>query len=345
LEVFRFLADFEGTTNFHFEIAADLLDEETLSFLNTVPPGKFQFEIGVQSTHQPTLEIIQRRMDWAKAACAVQRLKKADNIHLHLDLIAGLPGESYRQFSQSFNDVFVLSPGRLQLGFLKLLKGSGVRNGARKFGYIYMDHPPYEVLANDDLSYDEILRLKRIEDLVEKYPNSHQFEAALLFVLHNCAPDAFRFFEEFAMYWQNGDFHRVAHKMRELYRILAEYYRVRQWPAADVFLELLKFDYLRTERALQLPEFFPKHELPDYQQRFYRFLADADNVAHFMPRYRGLTTREISKRVQIETFKYDVTELSAKPWANPKEQPTTLLFQYDERDPIYHHAKFDRIEI
>lgn len=344
-ELFRFLAAAEGPANFHFEIAADLLDEETLALLRSVPPGRFQFEIGVQSTNQPTLAIIRRNMDWSKVVHAVERLNEAGNIHLHLDLIAGLPAESYQQFARSFNDVFALAPGRLQLGFLKLLKGSGIRKAAGEFGYVYMEQPPYEVLANDDISYDEILQLKNIEDLVEKYPNSHLFDAALRFALYNHAPDAFRFFEAFALYWQNKNYYRVAHKKQELYRILAEFYQVCQWPAADVFLELLKFDYLRTERALQLPEFFIKHELPDYQQRFYRFLADADNVARFLPQYRGLSAREISKRVQIESFKYDVAALWTNPAATPSEETTTLLFRYEQRDPVFHRARFNRIEI
>lgn len=344
-EIFRFLATAGGTTNFHFEIAADLLDEAMLAFLQSVPPGRFQFEIGVQSTNQSVLAIIRRDMDWPKAAQTIERLKEAGNIHLHLDLIAGLPSESYQQFRKSFNDVFALAPGRLQLGFLKLLKGSGVSERAGEFSYVYGTQPPYEVLANDAVSYDEMLRLKGIEDLLEKYANSHQFDAALRFVLCNHAPDAFGFFEDFARYWQNRDYHRIAHKMRALYRILAAYYQMRQWSAADVFLEVLKFDYLRTERVLQLPEFFIKHELPDYQERFYSFLANADNVARFLPQYRGLSAREISKRVQIESFKYNVAELWANPTATPGAETTTLLFQYEQRDPIFHRAKYNRIEI
>lgn len=345
LEIFRFLAGQEGKTNFHFEIAADLLDEETLTFLASVAPGKFQFEIGVQSTYPPTLAIVRRDTDWPKIIAAVQRLNAAGNIHLHLDLIAGLPAESYRQFGRSFNDVFALAPGRLQLGFLKLLKGSGVRERARDFGYIYTDHPPYEVLANVDISYEEILRLKGIEDLLEKYRNSHQFEASLPFALYRNSPDAFRFFEDFTVYWQERGYHRIAHRLRELYRIFAAYYQERRWPEAEVFLELLKFDFLRTERALQLPEFFLRHELPGYRERFYRFLSDADNVRRYLPQYEGLTAREISKRVQIECFKYPVTELLANPLAEPVARTTTLLFQHEQRDPLFGRAEVTQIDI
>lgn len=345
LEIFRFLAGQEGGTNFHFEIAADLLDEETLTFLASVAPGRFQFEIGVQSTYPPTLAIVRRETDWFKIAAAVQRLNAAGNIHLHLDLIAGLPAESYRQFGHSFNDVFALAPGRLQLGFLKLLKGSGVRERARDFGYIHTEHPPYEVLANDDISYEEILRLKGIEDLLEKYQNSHQFEAALSFALRRNTPDAFHFFEDFTAYWQERGYQRRAHGLRALYRIFAAYYEERRWPEAEVFLELLKFDFLRTERVLQLPEFFPKYELPGYRERFYRFLSNADNVRHYLPRYEGLSAREISKRVQIACFKYPVTELLANPLAEPVARTTTLLFRHEERDPLFGRARVDQIEI
>lgn len=345
LEIFKFLAAQGGKTNFHFEIAADLLDEETLDLLAHTAPGRFQFEIGIQSTYKSTLEIIRRRMDWEQAARAVKQLNKTQNIHLHLDLIAGLPAESYAQFRQSFNDVFALSPGRLQLGFLKLLKGSGIRERAGEFSYLYMDQPPYEVLANNCISYGELLRLKNIEDLLEKYYNSGNFAAALRWLLHNAARDAFGFFEEFSVYWQERDYHRIAHKMRELYRILAAYYEERRWPAAGVFRELLKFDYLRTERALQLPDFFIKHELPDYQQRFYRFLGDAGHVDSLLPEYAGLSAREISKRVQIESFKYDVVALWQDPLSKPEECTTTLLFQYERRDAVFHRAAFMKIEI
>jgi radical SAM superfamily enzyme YgiQ (UPF0313 family) len=345
LEIFRYLASQDGQTNFHFEIAADLLDDETLGFLVTVPPGKFQFEIGVQSTHGPTLALIQRKTDWDRVRHAVEILTQAGNIHLHLDLIAGLPGESYQQFQQSFNDVFMLHPGRLQLGFLKMLKGSGVRQRAQDFDYVFMDEPPYEVLGNRHISYRELLRLKRIEDLLEKYANSHKFDTALQYVLVHQETNPFIFFEAFAEYWLGRAYHKIAHRQKELYRILAEYYCCQGWVNADVFLELLKFDYLREERALQLPDFFQKCDVDNYQQRFYDFLNDPNHVATFLPDYTGLTAREISKRVQIEVFGYDVVALAADPKVPLNYQPTTILFQYEQRDMIYNRAKFSRIEI
>jgi radical SAM superfamily enzyme YgiQ (UPF0313 family) len=345
LAIFRYLASQDGHTNFHFEIAADLLDDETLEFLVTVPAGKFQFEIGVQSTHGPTLELIQRKMDWDRVCHAVEILTQAGNIHIHLDLIAGLPGESYQQIQQSFNDVFMLKPGRLQLGFLKMLKGTGVRQRARDFDYVFMDEPPYEVLGNRHISYRELLQLKRIEDLLEKYANSHKFDASLQYVLAHQAIHPFAFFEAFAEYWLARGYYRIAHRQKELYRILAEYYHDRGWLNEDIFLELLKFDYLREERALQLPDFFRKCEVDNYQQRFYDFLNDTNHVAAFLPDYTGLTAREISKRVQIEVFACDVVALAADSKAAAIQTPTVILFQYEHRDRIYNRAKFDKIEI
>jgi len=345
LAIFRFLAEQSGTTNFHFEIAADLLDEETLDFLATVPVGKFQFEIGVQSTYMPTLELIRRNMDWDHLCERVTRLNRSGNIHLHLDLIAGLPSESYARFGQSFNDVFALQPGRLQLGFLKLLKGSGIRQRALEFDYLFTDHPPYEVLGNRDLNYDQLLKLKQIENLLEKYANSHHFDAALNYIIANQVSTPFAFFEDLASFWQSREYHLVAHRLKELYRILKDYYLSRDWNNAAVFLELLKFDYLRQERAIQVPEFFPEYELEDYQERFYSFLKQPYNVQRYFPQYIGLSTREISKRVQIETFRYDVVKLLENPQAKAVEEPTTLLFQYEQRDPIFNHVRFDRIEI
>lgn len=345
LDIFCYLAAQNGPTNFHFEIAADLLDDETLDFLATVPSGKFQFEIGVQSTYQPTLELIRRNTNWDKLCHVVTRLTRVGNIHLHLDLIAGLPGESYRQFGQSFNDVFALRPGRLQLGFLKLLKGSGVRLRAQEFAYLFADFPPYEVLGNCKISYEELLNLRQIEDLLEKYANSHHFDAALNYLITNHVSSPFAFFEAFAAFWQAKGYHLTAHRLKELYRILAEYYDTNSLPDKAVFLELLKFDYLRQERSLQLPEVFLKYEVSDYQERFYNFLKNPANVVSYLPEYVTLSAREISKRVLIETFRYDVIQLLATPQMLAVETPTTLLLQYERRDPIYNQAGFVKIEI
>ena len=165
--------------NFHFEVAADLFNEELFNILETAPQGLFQFEIGLQTTNCNTLNLINRKTDIEKIFVNVERLKKMGNIHLHLDLIAGLPEEDYNSFKNSFNQVYLLNPDQLQLGFLKMLKGSKIRTEAELYGYKYKGFPPYEVLNNSRISFDEINVLKGIEDLLDRYFNSGKFKNSL----------------------------------------------------------------------------------------------------------------------------------------------------------------------
>ena len=165
------LKNYKKDINFHFEIVADLLDNELLEFLRTVPAGLFQFEIGVQTTNEKALASIDRQMDFEKLSFVVKKISQCRNIHQHLDLIVGLPEEDYFSFRKSFDDVFKLRPEKLQVGFLKLLKGSGLRNKASDYGYIYSDNPPYEIMETAWLSFGDLLRLKGLEEMVEIYWN------------------------------------------------------------------------------------------------------------------------------------------------------------------------------
>ncbi|MGE5544098.1 MAG: DUF4080 domain-containing protein, partial [Bacillota bacterium] len=199
LEIMRFLADLPGETNFHFEIVADALTSEMLELLARVKPGRFQFEIGVQSTNPNTLTRINRHQDLTRMADNIKLLTERKNIHIHLDLIAGLPEEDYQSLAKSFNWVYDLQPDYFQLGFLKLLKGTAIREEAPRWDYVCKDYPPYEVLANRWLSFDEISTLKIIDDLLQRYYNSHVFGHTLAY----CIPrlftgNAFRFYEALA---------------------------------------------------------------------------------------------------------------------------------------------------
>ena len=186
MEIMRFIMEKDPKNiNFHFEVTAHLLDEEMLSFLKEVKEGLFQFEIGVQSTNERTLETIGRRTDLNRLEEVTKEIKSYKNIHQHLDLIAGLPHEDYNSFKKSFNDVYDIKPEKIPLGFLKLLKGSGLRKDKEKHGFKFLDVPPYEVLETDYIKYGEMLKLKGIEDLVEKYYNEGYFEHSVEYIIKN----------------------------------------------------------------------------------------------------------------------------------------------------------------
>ena len=205
LSIWKFLHENDnGVTNFHFEMAADLITDEMIEFLKDVRPGLFQFEIGVQSTNEKTLFAIDRKSSFDMIKEKVLKLQKSGNIHLHLDLIAGLPFEDYKSFKKSFNDVYSLTPEQFQLGFLKLLKGSGLKRDAEKYGIVARENAPYEVLFTDVLSADDVLKLKGIEELVEIYYNSLRFKKSIEYAV-SLAETPFDFYESFwEFYYENG---------------------------------------------------------------------------------------------------------------------------------------------
>ncbi len=200
-----------GVTNFHFEIAAELITDEMLGMLGLARDGLIQFEIGVQSTNPKTLQAIKRNMPFEKIEKILLKIAELGTIHQHLDLIVGLPYENYESFKNSFNEVIWSRPEKLQLGFLKVLKGSGLYLNAEEYGIVYKDLPPYEVLYTNDISYDEVLLLHQIEEMLERYYNSNRFKSSIeyLFAYHD---SEFELFEELAKYWALKGYDKVAHK-------------------------------------------------------------------------------------------------------------------------------------
>ena len=299
---------------FHFEIAADLLDAESLDFLEKVRPGLFEFEIGVQSTCEEALQAVKRRTDWERLRAAVIRLRRSNNIRLHLDLIAGLPGETYDRFQQSFNDVYALRPHYLQLGFLKLLKGSGIRERAEEYGYVYSSYPPYEVLGNKWISFAELLRLHLIEDLLEKYYNSRRFQYSLEFLLRwKEGVSPFSFYEAMAGFWEERGYQRRMHGMEALFFILQEF--AGRWLGGDeqglkAFHELLKLDCLLQSAGFALPPWFQRLRPEGHRQRVHDFWREPENVAFYIPELLGFSVRDINKYTHVELFAADVAELA-----------------------------------
>ncbi len=327
LPILHFLASRDTATNFHFEIAADLLDEAVLAFLRTVPPGRFQFEIGVQSTNPATLDAIERKNDWPRIVAGVGGLRAGGNSHLHLDLIAGLPYEDYRRFGESFNDVYRLRPDMLQLGFLKLLKGSGIRRQAADHGYIFADAAPYEVLANNYLAYADIRRLKIIEEVLNQTYNSGRFTATLAWLVAAWQDDAFAFYEALAVYWEEGDLHMTAHSGKGLARILADFCRTVKPELAATVREFLKFDALLTDRGAVRPAFLP-WDGEAWQAAKTAFWREEAIVRKYLPDYTFTSWRDVKNSFHLEIFACDIPEWLAT--GHMSQRPTVVLFAHHD---------------
>ncbi len=324
-EIWRFLIAHPGETNFHFEVVGDLLDEEAFEILKEAPAGMFQFEIGVQSTHLETLTLIRRRMDWERLAHNVRRLVAETKVFVHLDLIAGLPAEDYLTFGGTFNQTFLLNPHRLQLGFLKLLRGSGLRARAEEYGYRFTRETPYEVLGNRWITYDELLQLKTIEELLERYHNTGRFRAALAYLISRHA-SPFAFFESLAQWWKRRGLDEMSHKGKDYYGFLRDYSRDHGFDT-EVIRNLLKYDYLSGERSVELPEWAgpPDRELAS---RAYSFWKNPDNVIGRIPEYEGLSVREILRKTYMAGFDFDPRRVLECPETEPFGGPVVLLFVY-----------------
>jgi radical SAM superfamily enzyme YgiQ (UPF0313 family) len=212
-----------GTSVFHFELSGELIDESLLDLLCTARKGLFKFEVGVQSTHKETLTAVKRSRAIEKVLTNTGNLAALDNVHVHVDLIAGLPYENYTRFKKSFNDVYLLRADTLQLGFLKLLPGTDIRENAENFRYEYRKKAPYEVISNTFLSAQDLVRLKQIEEMVSLYYNRGGFDTTLDYITKTFADTPFDFFEELSIYYHLKGFQHKSHKKEDLYRILYEY--------------------------------------------------------------------------------------------------------------------------
>lgn len=292
-EIFRYLIAHAGQTRFHFELAGDLLDDETLDVLKTAPPGLMQFEIGIQSTSEDAIAAVSRKIAFAPLAGNIKRLLEMGNIHIHVDLIAGLPEESLTRFRQSVNDVLALRPHVLQLGFLKLLKGSRLRAEAESYGYRYQQSPPYEVLGSHWLSYADLLELKDVEQVLERYYNSGQFSGAMAYLFAQKQGDCYAALREIAVHFRETGLFDRALSRDALYGILAEKYRALGAP----FLERLAYDYARCHTGGNLPDWSPVRADMQLKQRLHDFIGDSDWVAYRLPHLAGMHPKQIAKRV------------------------------------------------
>ena len=258
-ELWEFCGAIESDTKFHFEIGADLLDDELLEALSKIPKDKFQLEIGVQSTNIDTISAVSRSMDLERLKYNVRKLREFGNIHLHLDLIAGLPKEDYKSFSRSFNDVYSLRPNALQLVFLKLLKGSRLRYEAESYNAVYNPSPPYEVYSTDCLGFDDIIRLRAIEDVLDRYYNSERFTNTLEFVVDKFN-SPFEFYESFSDFWCSLGLIGQGVKRIKLYDILFEFLKDKL-SSTDLteFLKIMKTDFSKWHsNGIGTPDWYKK---------------------------------------------------------------------------------------
>lgn len=328
LEIFRFLVRNRHETSFHFEITADLLDREMIEYLKTVPSGLFRFEIGVQSTSEKTLKLVNRQMDFGKLAENARQLREESNINIHLDLIAGLPGEDYNTFQKSFNDVYSLNPQVLQLGFLKLIPGTKIRREADGYNYQFTTRPPYEVLKNKDISYPELLKLKEIAYLVDKYHNSGVFTNSLAYIFTGHYHSYFKFFEEFSLYFSKKGLNRLSHSRKALYGILFDFFD-KKFEKEDLyyFREYLKLDLLLYNQGVKLPSWASKIENPAFNDLRYNFLSNNENINKYLPAYRSERVGDILKKVRFEIFNFNVLDKTGE---DLQEKRTVILFDYGQ---------------
>lgn len=295
--------------NFHFEVTAHLLDEEMLEFISHAKEGLFQFEIGVQSTNPLTIDAIGRTTDLERLKEVTKRIKSYKNIHQHLDLIAGLPYEDYSSFRDSFNDVFEIRPEKIQLGFLKLLKGSELRDDEDKYGFKYLNSPPYEVLKTDYINYMDVIKLKGVEDAVEKYYNEGYFEHTIEYIIANNYNNAFDFFEDLSEYWVSKKYHHVSNSRTKLYQILADFYKDRELKDFNIFRELIRFDFIANNRSSKMPEIIKNKNISTNYIDVHALLKDERVLNRYLSEYKNTPTKRIIKDVKVERFSVDVFKL------------------------------------
>lgn len=311
-----------GITNFHFEISADLLREDELELISDMRPGLIQLEIGVQSTNGDTIREIHRTMRLEEVYRAVNRVKAGKNIHQHLDLIAGLPFEDYQRFQQSFNDIYALHLQQLQLGFLKVLKGSYMYEHAQEYGLVYRSRPPYEVMASKWVSYDEMLEIRLVEEMLELHYNSGQF-LTYLAVLEWKYDSTFQMFLDMGHFYREHGYLDCSHSRVRRTEIVQEFAEIVDPERRDIYREALIFDLYKIEKSKSRP-FWAKNVQQDKRQT-------------------GKYLREHGMEKKYCHFEY-FEHINEKGEITEEKDPLWLLFDYENRDSLTNEAALFRID-
>lgn len=346
-EIWKYLAEHDnGVTNFHFEIEADTITEEELQILAGMRTGLAQMEIGVQTVNPVTLREIRRKADTDKIRKVVGRIREGRNIHVHLDLIAGLPYEDYESFVHSFNCVHDMGPQQLQLGFLKVLKGSYLWEKADDYEIRYTDAPPYEVLSTKWLSYEQLLQLKQVEAMVEFYANSGQFTYTLP-VIQTMFPDAYTMYLKLSEFYREKGYLFSSPSRIYRYQALLDFalYTERFTEAAakrpewaEMLRQLLTFDLYLRENMKSRPAF--ARELMPYKQNIRDFYQKEEKRRHYLPGYAGYDSRQLAKMTHMEVFDYPVWETDIRKRVQRLENPSLALFDYSVRDALTYEARY-----
>lgn len=337
LGIWRYLVEHDnGITNFHFEVSADIFDEEELELIGKMRPGLIQLEIGVQSTNPDTIREIHRHMDLVKLKRAVDRVYDYRNTHQHLDLIAGLPYENYESFMRSFDDVYRMRPDQLQMGFLKVLKGSYMEEQVAAYDLKYRGIPPYEVLSTKWLPYSDVIRLKGVEDMVEVYYNSGQFPATMK-LLEKRFQRPSEIFVNLAEYYEKNGLTGISHsrlaRYEILYRFLEEDMREEErdhvtaakvpetgQPSLADFRDSLMYDLYVRENIKSRPSF--ASDQSPYKKEVREFFMAEEENPKWLTDYAGFDSRQMAKMAHLEHM----------------EDGTFVLFDYKKRDPLSGNA-------
>ncbi len=334
LAIWKYLSEHDnGVTNFHFEVSADLIGEEELDVMRRMRPGLIQLEIGVQTTNEKTANAICRSASFEKISRVVKRIKTFGNIHQHLDLIAGLPYEDYESFSHSFDDVYALQPDQLQLGFLKVLCGSPIYDQRETFGIAYGSQPPYEVLYTKWLSYDDVIRLKGVEEMVEVYYNSGQFSASM-----NCLARffdrPFHLYERLAQYYEAHHLFDISHSRLKRYEILNDFAREETLVDAWVFAQVLTYDAYLRENMKNRPSFARSQDRWKEEKKQWSMRETAEH--RILSGYEQVSSRQLLNMVHVEVFEMDMDRFMEDGTVVRTEQ--WKVFDYQKRDPLHKGA-------
>ena len=329
------IAHDNGITNFHFEVAADLLNEEEIALIRTMRPGMIQLEIGVQSTNPDTIREIHRKMDFAQVSEVVTRVQEGHNVHQHLDLIAGLPYEDYDSFGKSFCDVYQLRPQQLQLGFLKVLKGSFMYQAAPEYGCVCQSREPYEVLYTRWLPYDDVLRLKLVEEMVEVYYNSNQFGKTLR-AIEKLFDNPFALYEALGAFYDKKGYMDISHTRIRRYEILQEFLQEYvDEEQMDYYRQLMICDLYARENMKTRPAW--AKDLKVYKRDIREFYLKEEETHEYLPEYEGYDEKQLARMTHLERMDYD-------PDTGVRE-PCWILFDYRSRDVLTYDAKMVKLSL
>lgn len=320
MEIINFIVEHNiNNMTIHFEITADIINEEFLDFIGTLPVNMFQFEIGVQTLNKATLMEINRHMDKEKLYKVVKTIEKSNNIHIHLDLIAGLPYEDYETFKKSFDGIHKLNAEKIQLGFLKVLKGTKIYADKEKHNIKYRQSAPYEVICTKYMSFDEMLKLKDIEELVDKYYNEKYFEKTLDYIMNNLFKEStFDFYDSFSLYWQHNDLYKMSHSRKKLYKIMFDYIKHLN-KITDEFSACLRYDYVFNNQYEEIPDYLNR-EFEEKYKLIKRYIA---NDVSFKNKYF-----ENSRREEKLVNEFRIVDIEGN----------ATLFVYKEKDNIFNRC-------